>query len=278
MTNLPPVSDAMRGLLSLLGETPAQHQAQILAKRKGAKAPAKRLPPTQSQLDRAARDLANRTYLERLDTERVTAATIVDRFQPENLVNEAYVLFQRNLVCRNCGRRDQALAHSQLFLRKRVRGQDTRVYFPTNEISEPTLRRVIEISNASIPVCLHCFEEAVCQVVESPPPPPTLESRPSPGADTESSASMYLAATSTLPLAQSSQSTPPSESTPTTALPTLDGSGTEPSATTDELTELVNTLNSQALFASTRSESEAQPASAEDTPSLTDSSRSFASF
>lgn len=177
MTVLKPVSEKMRALLSLLGETPEQHQKQVLALQAKKEKPRKREKPEEE-----LRRNLNKELLHRMDTERETPATIIERFQPENLVANAYVLFERKLTCKNCGRSDRAQAHSQLFVRKHKLPRDaerTQVYFPVAGIENPLLPRLVQVSFSTTPVCLHCFEEAACLKInedESNAPAQTLPS------------------------------------------------------------------------------------------------------
>jgi len=210
MTQLKPVSDLARRLLAKFGETPAQHQASVLA-------------------------LANKTYKKSHSTEKVQSVHSLNRQVEARLTNsleptaevarrletaktfedewspEAYVLFIRKEHCANCGRNSTCVDLPSIFLRHRrkdvsVRTDQTlglpRIYRPIRAFAYPNLPKLKEIRVATLLYCQECFgSEAKASPLTSTgaqiPCPKTQTSIPSPKAlqdsdETQSAISRHL--------------------------------------------------------------------------------------
>jgi len=177
MTQLKPVSDIARRLLAKFGETPAQHQAQVLA-------------------------IANKTYTKANSTEKQKDVHVLNRQVDAALRNsleptadvarrlegakpfeeewcpEAYVLFIRKEKCLHCGRSSTCVDMPSIFLRHRrrnlsVRTDQTlglpRIYHPVRAIAYPKLPKLKEVRVATLLFCDACFvSDAVTAAATSP--------------------------------------------------------------------------------------------------------------
>lgn len=170
MTILKPVSAFERGLLEALGETPAQHQQQVLAARKPSWLKGKKNP----------RMSAHEVYLKLQESptriplplpQETSSADLVANLVDPNWQADAYILFRRHQTCRHCRRTEDLQDSSQLFLRWRRRTFDAAnslVYTPVKSLLHQELPRRVQVVFASTPVCLSCFSEATCQSTSIP--------------------------------------------------------------------------------------------------------------
>lgn len=216
MSLLRPVSPFERGLLEALGETAAEHQQQIMDSKRPKWAKETKPKSKPSPRDVTQR-LVNKEFFSSFDAGPPTAATIVAGLQPDTFISEAYVLFKRHQVCRNCHRTYDLQDSSQLFLRQRASRKDpanTKIYTPVRSITHKELPRIVEVLVSSSPVCLACFSEAPCQKEEVP--------SSSPQVDTSSSGPSEILNTTSPTV--SSSSTPPSPSSVSSSEPLVDGS------------------------------------------------------
>lgn len=253
MNLLRPVSPFERGLLEALGETAAEHQQQIMdfKRPKWAKETKPKSKPSPRDVTQR---LVNKEFFSSFDAGPPTAATIVAGLQPDAFISEAYVLFKRHQVCRNCHRTYDLQDSSQLFLRQRPSRKDpanTKIYTPVRSITHKELPRVVEVLVSSSPVCLACFSEAPCQKEEVP--------SSSPQDDTSSLGPSTTLTTGSL--ADSSSSSPPSPSSASSLEPPVDGS----------LAQILPDLSSQTLCytVGTGSENESDKSPADAGPSNT---------
>lgn len=170
MSLLRPVSPFERGLLEALGETAAEHQQQIMDSKRPKWAKEAKPKPRPSPRDIASK-LSNKEFFSSFDAGPPSIATVVASLQPDTFISEAYVLFKRHQVCRNCHRTYDLQDSSQLFLRQRTSRKDpanTKIYTPVRSITQKELPRIVEVLVSSSPVCLACFSEAPCQKEEVP--------------------------------------------------------------------------------------------------------------
>lgn len=187
---LKPVSALARKYLALLGETPAQHQAQMqsIIKKTYTRANATEKVPNVHAL--------NRTVERRLTWSAPSSelAANLERktFVAEEWLPDAYVLFQRRWRCR-CGSSGSCMDRSELFLRhRRVHQRHCKeqengppiLYLPVKVLVYQKLPRLREVVFRACSVCDECFDEVQGVTLEWPKAPSA-----SPQAPTESSGS-----------------------------------------------------------------------------------------
>jgi hypothetical protein len=163
---LKPVSDIARRLLAKMGETPADHQAQVLA-----------LASKTYTKSHSSSKVENVHSLNRKDETRLTSSEpiseVVRKMEAvkrveEEWIPEAYILFIRHSRCSNCGAMDSCLDLPLIFLRHRKSLSAKadanlglpRLYLPAKVLAYPNLPKLKEVRITSLIACEHCFERS----------------------------------------------------------------------------------------------------------------------
>lgn len=162
--------------MALLGETPDQHQSQVLALAKGTynRSHSTSKVPNVHELNRKIESKLTFTEPSREIAARLESAKTFE----EEWVPDAYVLFVRIWKC-SCGNSGSCLDISCLFLRHRKRAfvstktgerndevqGHPRIYQPARSLVYPKLPRLKEVSWKSLTLCEACFEgkEVECE-------------------------------------------------------------------------------------------------------------------
>lgn len=164
--SLKPISDEMREALKLLGETPEQHQKQILQIQQARLRKAQGLPPIKlgpnTVVKDAVRDL-NRHVEGVITSSKPVAQVVKDLVEPEVVwIPDAYVMFAKAWTCNNCKAGGSCLEFAGVWLRhKRER--------PTEDPSKAhwykevkgyayKLPRILEKQTVNVEVCINCFD------------------------------------------------------------------------------------------------------------------------
>jgi len=173
MTTLKPLSPLERKFLAKLGESPAQHQAQVLLKQtvvgRNSTSKLENVHAFNKEVERKlvysepSSEIAAR--LNKLEEEKQREVEdSVARARAVEWVPEAYVLFIRHSKCLSCRSTDTCLDHASLFIRCRPRigpKEDSRkMYIPTKILPSSPLPRLMESRVVTLPVCENCFERA----------------------------------------------------------------------------------------------------------------------
>lgn len=149
---LKPVSEALRKALALLGETPEQHQAEVLARKSGGKASASprshKLPP---------------------DPKLTPAAEIAARWESHNWRPIARVMFLREAHCRHCGQTSMSAHWPETFIKERmVKDPKSFRYLPAKSsvaasVKLPHQTETLKLTTA---YCPQCFLQSTCETSE----------------------------------------------------------------------------------------------------------------
>jgi hypothetical protein len=137
MPNLKPVSEKMRKILEMLGETPQEHQAEVLARKKGVKPE----PPPDNY------------------AKNVVASWKEDPWRPD-----ARVLFIRRSLCLQCGAQFESPHWPETFVRERRKGEprllNSHRYTPSRSaiMSSLALPRLVEYIDLTVYACHLCPE------------------------------------------------------------------------------------------------------------------------
>jgi hypothetical protein len=165
MTQLKPVSDLARRLLAKMGETPQEHQNQILSisNKTHTKSHATTKIPNVHDLNRKVEQKITSTEPIAEVTRRLeNAKTFEDEWVPE-----VYVLFIRKSRCTSCGHSSSCMDLPSIFLRHRRKNIShkadqtlglPRIYHPVRAIVHPNLPKVKEVRFATTLYCENCFD------------------------------------------------------------------------------------------------------------------------
>lgn len=156
------VTDLQRELLAALDETPAEHQAQVQARKVKAKLRAFRTTESHSTQEPVWK--LNRQTLNKLSaTTPLHELPVIKNQDIQTLYDwkpEAYVIFVHRIFCKHCRSWSDSLAQPQCFLKQRRLTRDasqSRLYTPVKErsLKLPSLR---ELQITTCEFCLTCFE------------------------------------------------------------------------------------------------------------------------
>jgi hypothetical protein len=158
MTQLKPVTDKEREFLRLMGETPEQHQKQVLN-------PKGKLSSTKTIVDNLM-DFKTRSTMG-IESTNSIASRLEEKEKENSLkvenikwIPECYVFFLECTKCAKCN--STRYNELQLFLKhKRLRETmdltQMKHYVPVSSISINSLPRILDVKNREVGCCLACF-------------------------------------------------------------------------------------------------------------------------
>lgn len=162
MAQLKPLSDFERGLLKALGQSPENHQKEVLfTKTISESMSTKRREPTaRERLNKVNRHFERKiAYVDPADVAARRAEALAEARPKEPvLLPQAYVIFIRQWHCDTCSAEGTCMDINQIFIEYALQGKDpsARVFKPTTLFKETMPhRRIVNFVNT--PFCHLCF-------------------------------------------------------------------------------------------------------------------------